>query len=43
MMGRFKKHQHPLFFLEDENFFSKIGHAGTILFAIPRGTNAADF
>ena len=23
MKGRFKKHQHPPFFLEDENFFKK--------------------
>jgi hypothetical protein len=35
--------QHPPFFWKMRTFSIKIGHVGTILFAIPRGTNVAEF
>jgi hypothetical protein len=43
MVGRFKKASAPPLFLEDENFFQKIGHDGTNSAAVPRGTIVADF
>jgi hypothetical protein len=41
--GSFKKASAPPLFLEDENFFSKIGHVGTVGNSILHRTNVAEF
>jgi hypothetical protein len=41
--GSFSKALAPPLFLEDENFFSKISHVGTIQNSILDRTNVADF